>query len=64
MSQTNRTRRCCECRAGEHANYDDDVRFVTVRDPDERNRFVLRGYVCGEHRVAFTDDGYRLTEEV
>jgi hypothetical protein len=40
------------------------VRFVTVRDPDERNRFVLRGYVCGEHRVAFTDDGYRLTEEV
>ena len=58
MSNTT-TKQCCECRAGEHDNYDNDVQFVVVRDPDIKG-FTLRGYLCGEHRTAFEDDGYVL----
>lgn len=52
---------CSDCRDGEHDNYDDDVRFVTVRDPDQRGRFVKRAYLCSQHRQAYTDDGYDLS---
>jgi hypothetical protein len=51
---------CCECRAGEHDNYDEDVRLAVVRDPDS-NRFKVRGYLCSDHRTMFRDDGYIVT---
>lgn len=50
-------RRCCECWAGEHPNYDDDVRFSDVRDRDS-GQLRVRGYLCEEHRRMFIDDGY------
>ena len=53
--------RCCECRNGEHENYDNDIFLVTVRDPDSK-RIVLRGYLCGEHRGARLDDGYEVLD--
>lgn len=53
-------RRCCECRKGEHENLDDNLKKVEVRNPDTRG-FVLRGWVCGEHREAFESDGYEIS---
>ena len=58
---TQHQHRCCQCRAGEHDNYDDDVRLVVVRDPDT-GWIRLRGYCCANHRVAFADDGYKIDE--
>ncbi len=54
-----KTRQCCDCRDGEHDNLDDDVLLVTFRDP-ESNRIVKRGYLCGEHRTMYLDDGYEI----
>jgi len=52
--------RCFECRAGDHDDYDDDVRVATVRDPEGgRPRRVS---LCGEHRAAMRDDGYEVSE--
>lgn len=51
---------CCDCRDGEHENYDDEVKLVTVRDPDKRG-FVKRGYICKEHRKDYAADGYEVT---
>lgn len=55
-------RRCCDCRDGEHDNYDDDVKLTIVREPDEKG-FLKRGYLCENHRVMYEDDGYLLTIE-
>ena len=52
-------RTCCDCRNGEHVNFDDDVRLTVVRDTDA-NRIVKRGYLCSEHRTAYEMDGYVL----
>lgn len=52
---------CAECRDGEHANYDDDVRLAIVRDP-ETKKIVKRAYLCGEHRAARRSDGYEVIE--
>lgn len=54
-------RRCCECRAGEHDDYDDDVVLAVVQCP-ESGHLVRRGFLCGEHRAAYRDDGYRVKE--
>ena len=51
---------CCDCRDGEHENYDDDVRLTVVRDPDT-GKLVKSAYLCGEHRSAYADDGYDVT---
>ena len=51
---------CCDCRAGEHDNYDDDVALTTVREPDT-GRLVKRAYLCGHHYTMYADDGYLLT---
>jgi hypothetical protein len=53
---------CCECRKGEHDNYDEDVVLTVVRDP-ETNKVALRGYLCANHREAFAMDGYDLFEK-
>lgn len=50
-------KRCAECRDGDHANYDNDVRLVVVRDP-ETKRLAKRANLCGEHRAAYRSDGY------
>jgi hypothetical protein len=55
----NNTKRCFECRLGEHDNYDDDVRLVVVRDP-ETKKIVRRGYLCGDHRDCWRTDGYEV----
>jgi hypothetical protein len=54
------TKRCCECRNGEHDNITDDVRLYVVRDPDT-NHIVLRGYLCSEHVQCKLEDGYTVT---
>lgn len=53
--------KCCECRKGEHEDYDNHVSLCMVRDP-ESGKLILRGYICGEHFSAFRDDGYDVTE--
>jgi hypothetical protein len=50
-------RQCCDCRDGEHDNYDEDVRLVVVRDPDT-GRILKRAYLCGDHRAMYRADGY------
>jgi len=50
-------KRCSDCRDGEHENYDDDVQFVEIRDPDGSG-FVKRANLCGEHREMYHSDGY------
>lgn len=52
-------RRCCDCRDGEHENYDDDLVLTTIKDPDT-GKLVKRGYLCGSHRQIYDDDGYLL----
>lgn len=54
------TKRCIECRAGCHDNYDDNVLLCKIVDPDTRKMYK-RGYLCSEHRTAFADDGYEVT---
>jgi hypothetical protein len=51
--------KCCECRQGEHPDYDDNIAFCDVRETD--GRLVLRGHLCGEHQQAFADDGCKIT---
>ena len=51
------TRRCCDCRDGEHDNYDEDVRMTVVRDPDN-GQLAKRGYLCEGHRTMYADDSY------
>lgn len=53
------TKRCVECRAGCHDNYDDNVLLCKIVDPDTRKMYK-RGYLCSEHRTAFADDGYEV----
>lgn len=55
-------RQCCDCRDGEHDNYDDDVILTTVREPDT-GRLLKRGYLCESHRIMYEDDGYILKEK-
>lgn len=55
-------RRCCDCRDGEHDNYNDDVVMTIIRDSDTK-KFVKRGYMCGEHRQMYFDDGYEVIEK-
>lgn len=50
-------KRCCECRAGEHPNYDDVVGLCVVKDP-ENGKAVQRGYLCAGHVEIRTMDGY------
>ena len=52
-------RQCADCRNGEHANYDEDVRLTVARDPDT-GKIGKRAYLCSEHRAAYLDDGYAL----
>lgn len=50
-------KRCADCRDGEHENYDEDVRLVTVRDPETGN-LEKRAYLCAEHREMYAVDGF------
>lgn len=54
-----KTKRCSDCRDGEHDNLDDNVKLVVVRDPDKRG-FVKRAYLCENHRRIHEEDGYIL----
>ena len=49
-------KRCTECRKGEHENYDDNLDFVVVRDPDS-GRLLGRWWLCEEHRTMYENDG-------
>jgi hypothetical protein len=53
------SKHCADCRDGEHENYDDDVKLVMVKAPDER-QFLKRAYMCGEHRDMYEGDGYEV----
>jgi len=55
---------CKECRDGEHGNYDDDVRLVTVKwdHPEPQERCYTRAYLCSGHQSMKMDDGYTVTE--
>jgi len=48
---------CSDCRDGEHDNYDDDVKFVTVTEKGTKG-FFKRAYLCKEHRESYIYDGY------
>lgn len=50
-------KRCCECADGEHENYDNDIKYVVVKDPDT-GKVVVRGNMCSEHRSMYDSDGY------
>ena len=47
---------CCECRGGEHEDYDGDVKMCYVRNPDTK-KVIAKGKMCGEHRCMYEDDG-------
>ena len=49
--------KCCECRAGEHEDYDEIVGLCVVKDP-ENGKVVQRGYLCAGHVEIRTQDGY------
>lgn len=52
-------KQCCDCRDGEHDNYDNNVKMIVVRDPETKN-LIKRGYVCDEHEQMYCDDGYEI----
>ncbi len=52
--------RCADCRDGEHANYDENIKLVVVRDSDT-GHIVRRAYMCAEHREMYDDDGYTIS---
>ena len=49
--------RCCDCRDGEHENYDENIELVYVKNQDT-NKFIKRGWLCREHRQMYEEDGY------
>lgn len=51
--------RCCDCRNGEHENYDNNVKLVVVRDP-ETGHIIKRGNLCATHREMYETDGYKV----
>jgi hypothetical protein len=52
-------KQCSACRDGEHDNFDDDTRRVTVRDPDTGNR-ISCAWMCAKHRSIYLDAGSDL----
>ena len=52
-------KQCCECRDGEHENLTDDVKLVTVRDPDTK-KLVKRGYLCSDHIECYLLEGCEI----
>ena len=51
--------RCIDCRRSEHANFDEDVKPVLVRDPETKH-IVRHGHVCATHRGEYDFDGYEV----
>jgi hypothetical protein len=54
-------KQCCECQDGEHENYNDDVRYVVIRDPDTK-KIYRSGYICMDHIYSLEDLGYKVKE--
>ncbi len=52
-------KQCTDCRDGEHDNYDNNVKLVTVREIGQGS-FLKRGYICKSHRNMYTEDGYTV----
>ena len=52
-------KRCADCRNGEHENYDENIRLVTLRNPDTKKLFK-RAYLCKEHRDMYAGDGFEV----
>lgn len=50
---------CAECRDGEHTDYDDEIRLVSVSAPGET---VRRIKACGDHRDMLAGDGYTVRQ--
>lgn len=50
---------CTACRDGEHDNYDDNVMFVKVINPDT-NLIIQTAYLCESHRECYLDDGFEI----
>lgn len=50
---------CAECRNGEHEDYQDDAKLVTVRDP-EAGKLAGRMKLCSEHIEMRLMDGYEV----
>lgn len=48
---------CCDCRDGEHENYDEKLELCYVKNP-ETGKMVKRGWLCQEHREMYRSDGY------
>ncbi len=48
---------CADCRDGEHDNITDDVKIVTVKDPDT-GKLIKRSYMCSDHVEGYLMDGY------
>jgi hypothetical protein len=57
QAEAMKEKRCCECRASEHENYDDVVGLCVVKDP-ETGKIIQRGYLCAGHVEIRTMDGY------
>lgn len=55
------TKRCAECRDGEHPNYDNHVVLVKILQPDS-HICVKRAYLCLEHRRMYLSDGYLIRQ--
>lgn len=54
------SRRCADCRNGEHDNYDEDIDLVVITDPTSPSTPPRRAYICGLHHAMYIDDGYNV----
>jgi len=57
VEKSNSSKRCSECKLGEHENYDNNVRLCKVYD---EGRYVKRINICATHQEAYFDNGYEL----
>lgn len=53
------TRRCGECKNGEHDNYDDNVLLTKLIDPTT-GEHIRSGRMCDSHREMYLQDGYQM----
>ena len=52
--------KCSECRGGEHEDYTEEGAIFKIYDAG--GKYVKKAYLCEEHQVMYTDDGYELKE--
>jgi len=61
MSNQEKENKCVCCATEGHADYDDGIRKVVVRDQSKGGKQVHKGKMCEVHRQQFSDNGYKVS---